>query len=62
MTQIETCYGCCLSALTGLARDPPTANLPMQLYRRIMDWGEKNDRGQSLTMCLYGLSQAPPVF
>ncbi len=33
-TRIETRYGCFLSDLTGLARDPSTANLPPHHIRR----------------------------
>ena len=47
MTRTETRYGCFLSDLTGLARSPSIANLPL-LYIRLMGAGGKgvSPRGQ----------------
>ncbi len=44
MTRTETRYGCFLSDLTGLARSPSTANLPMASYQTYRGRGQEADR------------------
>jgi len=43
MTRTETRYGCFLSDLTGLARSPSTANLPMASYQTYRGGGQGGD-------------------